>query len=200
MGFVLAIGIPGIKWDISVDPQAFGGRVPSTAPRQCSTLPPAAGCWRGTLYTSNTEDGRKEGGGLLMQIQIYFLVAFATIIIKGLLSMHSLLENPFGTHPCKFPLRAYNIDHIRQTRAFLRSPEEREPPTVRTIFVSKLGAGLQGRLEAAAAAPPVPSGEAERPQDDNGTPRHIHFVQGHGQNKEDQMHTDVQAPTIHASI
>jgi len=139
MGFVLAIGIPGTKWDIVVDPQMFRpvGVSPAVSARTCGERG-NAGCWRGTLYTSNTEDGRKEGGGLLMQIQIYTIVAFATVIIKGLLSMHSLLENPFGTHPCKFPLRFYNIDHIRQTRAFLREPEAREPPTVRAIFVSKL--------------------------------------------------------------
>lgn len=43
-------------------------------------------------------------------------------------------QNPFGVHPCKFPLRAYAIDHIRQTRAMLVDPAKREPAAMATIF------------------------------------------------------------------
>ena len=200
MGFVLAIGIPGIKWSVFVNQDIFAN-ASSLGPaglRQCAvngvklSNSSRGDCMSGVLYTSGTQPDASglagtEGGGLLMQVEIYFTVLFATIIIKGLLSMHSLLENPFGTHPCKFPLRAFNIDHIRQTRAFLRNPEEREPPTVRTMFVSKLVKPLHGADHAEGAAP-VPG--------DDGSAKAIHFVQG----KDSQLHTEVQAATIHASI
>jgi hypothetical protein len=55
-------------------------------------------------------------------------------LVQGLLSMHALLENPFGQHPGKFPLRAYAIDHIRQTNAMLKDPADREPEVMRSIF------------------------------------------------------------------
>jgi hypothetical protein len=199
MGFVLAIGIPGVKWSIAVNQDVFASTLPAGGLRQCAvngvklTNFTRGDCMTGTLYTSGTQPDAHglagtEGGGLLMQVEMYFTVLFATIIIKGLLSMHSLLENPFGTHPCKFPLRAFNIDHIRQTRAFLRNPEEREPCTVRTMFVSKLHAQPSEEVQTDAAAA---SGTA-----DDGKAKGIHFVQG----KNEQLHTDVQAATVHASI
>ena len=109
--------------------------------------------WSGNLYTSHTQNGEKDGDGPLMTSLIFLIIAFAATIIQGLLSMHSLLENPFGTHPCKFPLRAYNIDHIRQTRAFLREPEDREPGTIRALFVSKLAPASEEPADAADKAP-----------------------------------------------
>ena len=202
-GFVLAIGIPGINWVIEVKDDE------NTAH------------WSGNLYTHHTQNGEKDGDGPLMTSLIFLIVAFAAIIIQGLLSMHSLLENPFGTHPCKFPLRAYNIDHIRQTRAMLRDPSEREPSTIRKTFVSKLkpapppaddlaplptkpAGGAAGVAGAAASAAPLgdatgSTGEqassTSRGVDDGKTAR-IHFVHA----KDEQMHTDVQAPTNSASI
>jgi hypothetical protein len=70
----------------------------------------------------------------LFRLQVYIFITFSNTLVQGLLSMHGLLENPFGVHPCKFPLRAYAIDHIRQTRAMLRDPAEREPDVMRRIF------------------------------------------------------------------
>ena len=200
-GFVLAIGIPGINWVIEVKDEE------------------RAAHWSGNLYTHHTQNGEKDGDGPLMVSLIFLIVAFACTIIQGLLSMHGLLENPFGTHPCKFPLRAYNIDHIRQTRAMLREPEDREPRTIRAMFVSKLAssaadagassaatpavasdlhpsaAGL-GRLPSAAGAAAEASLGAGPDILDDGTKARIHFVHA----KDDQMHTDVVAPTNSASI
>jgi len=70
----------------------------------------------------------------LFRLQVYVFITFANTLVQGLLSMHSLLENPFGVHPCKFPLRAYAIDHIRQTNAMLKDPADREPEVMRSIF------------------------------------------------------------------
>jgi hypothetical protein len=171
--------------------------------------------WAGNLYTSGTENRsavindprttppgsaspwppEKEGGGALFSLQIYAMIAFATVIIKGLLSMHSLLENPFGVHPCKFPLRAYNIDHIRQTRAMLREPREREPASVRTIFSAAAEAEGGAKQQETREPPPPPQQPGASLRDD-GKAKGIHFVQ----RDSSQMHTDVVAATTHASI
>jgi hypothetical protein len=202
-GFVLAIGIPGINWVIEVKDEE------------------RAAHWSGNLYTHHTQNGEKDGDGPLMTSLIFLIVAFACTIIQGLLSMHGLLENPFGTHPCKFPLRAYNIDHIRQTRAMLREPEDREPGTIRRMFVSKLASSVADGAAALAAAPAAlpeaagvlraPSGAAAAAAEgaageaplaagtdiaDDGTKARIHFVHA----KDEQMHTDVVAPSSNASI
>ena len=183
MGFVLAVGIPGINWQIEVN----------DADRTAH--------WSGNLYSHGTQNGGKEGGGPLLSLLIFFIVAYANIIIQGLLSMHGLLENPFGTHPCKFPLRAYNIDHIRQTRAMLRDPHEREPGTIRNIFSPPQPPPQASGADPAAAPAPAPAqagpeGAASQGLSDDGQSKGIHFVQ----QKESQMHTDVQAPSSNASI
>ncbi len=206
-GFVLAIGIPGINWVIEVKDEE------------------RAAHWSGNLYTHHTQNGEKDGDGPLMVSLIFLIVAFACTIIQGLLSMHSLLENPFGTHPCKFPLRAYNIDHIRQTRAMLREPAEREPGTIRQVFVSKLAAQADsGSAPQTPRVPGTPRDTAPQAADasatsgdavaadgaaaaagggddaatlaDDGAAGRIHFVH----QKEDQMHTDVAAPSNNAGI
>jgi Bestrophin, RFP-TM, chloride channel len=193
MGFVLAIGIPGINWQIEVNDTE---RVAH---------------WSGNLYSHGTQNGGKEGGGTLLNMLIFLIVAYANVIIQGLLSMHGLLENPFGTHPCKFPLRAYNIDHIRQTRAMLRDPHEREPGTIQRIFTPLSTSSIQASAPAASggagngpssssAAQLDPGSEGERQSvgqlSDDGREKSIHFVQ----QKDSQMHTDVQAPSNNAGI
>jgi len=219
-GFILAIGIPGVNWVISVDEAErtaiWSGPAPPPPPRVAT----------GNVYTHCTEDPRvaltnathspkllplfkcdhpsgRDGDGPLMVSLIFLVIAFAVTIIQGMLSMHSLLENPFGTHPCKFPLRFYNIDHIRQTRAMLRDPTEREPSTIRSIFAS--------RLAKTAAEPaqhshdPLHPHAAELPAGMTAEGaallgaamrKGIYFV-SHNSN---QMHTDVAACVSHASI
>ena len=43
---------------------------------------------------------------------MYVSVAFANVIFAGLLSIHQLLDNPYGNHCTKFPLRA-QITEVR---------------------------------------------------------------------------------------
>jgi hypothetical protein len=50
---------------------------------------------------------------------MYGSVAFANIIFQGLLNMHVLLDNPYGDHCCKFPLRAQVIELLNVTRTLL---------------------------------------------------------------------------------
>jgi hypothetical protein len=115
----------------------------------------------------------------LFRLQVYIIITFGNTLVQGLLSMHGLLENPFGVHPCKFPLRAYAIDHIRQTRAMLKDPAEREPEVMRRIFkapppqkgaVTERRTGDLGALAAEAlakakgGAPTSPAGAVAMPE------------------------------------
>ncbi|GMH37834.1 hypothetical protein BSKO_05707 [Bryopsis sp. KO-2023] len=49
----------------------------------------------------------------------YLLVTAASVMFQGLLNMHSLLDNPFGRHCAKFPLRAQISQVMNATRAML---------------------------------------------------------------------------------
>ena len=91
--------------------------------------------------------------------------------------MHSLLENPFGSHPCKFPLRSQCVDHVKQTTALLRPAWSREPASIRDAFRPKftvslsLGSGGEPRCAPAAAGggegPPL---QGAALQDESGRP------------------------------
>lgn len=52
-------------------------------------------------------------------VWLYVTVAFANVIFQGLLSMHALLDNPYGDHCCKFPLRAQVTEVLNTTRTLL---------------------------------------------------------------------------------
>ena len=119
-GFVLHAGIPQVHYDLVIhevgvsDPAAqMSGDVSSKRSGSMAVI---------------------EDDWWLFRVQIYVFMIFSNALVQGLLSMHALLENPFGVHPCKFPLRAYAIDHIRQTRAMLRDSSEREPEAMRNLF------------------------------------------------------------------
>ena len=47
----------------------------------------------------------------------YVFVAFSNVLFQGLLNMHALLDNPFGHHPAKFPLRSFVAQLIGTTNA-----------------------------------------------------------------------------------
>lgn len=50
---------------------------------------------------------------------VYISVAFTNVVFHGLLSMHALLDNPYGNHCCKFPLRAQITEVLNATRTLL---------------------------------------------------------------------------------
>jgi len=119
-GFVLHAGIPQVHYDLVI--------------HEVGTPP-------GTAQLSGDVSSKRSGSMAIIEddwwlfrFQIYLFMIFSNALVQGLLSMHALLENPFGVHPCKFPLRAYAIDHIRQTRAMLRDASEREPEAMRNLF------------------------------------------------------------------
>jgi len=149
-GFALNSGIPPTHYDLAVNPVSNSSGA-GGAPHGCAIIPGskpevvynASSCIIGQVSSkrsgglfNNKTDTTPIGGDdwWLFRLQIYMFIVFANALVQGLLSMHALLENPFGQHPGKFPLRAYAIDHIRQTRAMLKDSSEREPESMREIF------------------------------------------------------------------
>ena len=132
-GFVLYAGIPQTTYDVILSESVTGMAITGTvgSKRNLGTTPSPDGWW-------------------LIRTQIYLMIAFTNVLVQGLLSMHSLLENPFGQHPCKFPLTAYAVDHIRQTNAMLVDASEREPEQMAQLFKSAGGGGGGGGGAAAA--------------------------------------------------
>lgn len=72
----------------------------------------------GHLVTTRTTNGGRDRGQMLAVLFAFF-VLFTNIIVRGLISMQTLLENPFGSHPCKFPLTSQAQDHVKNTVAML---------------------------------------------------------------------------------
>ncbi len=116
-GFVLHSGIPQVHYDLVMHDTGSGVELLGDVSSKRS----------GSL-------AQIDDNWWLFRLQIYIFITFSNTLVQGLLSMHALLENPFGVHPCKFPLRAYAIDHIRQTRAMLKDASEREPDVMRNMF------------------------------------------------------------------
>jgi hypothetical protein len=57
-------------------------------------------------------------------IWMYVTVAFANVTFSGLLSIHTLLDHPYGNDCCKFPLRAQITEVLNATRALLARADE----------------------------------------------------------------------------
>ena len=54
----------------------------------------------------------------------YVFVLLANVMFQGLLDMHSLLDNPFGSHSAKFPLRAHITHLMNATRTMLKRADQ----------------------------------------------------------------------------
>lgn len=63
----------------------------------------------------------------------YILVTLAVILFQGLLNMHSLLDNPFGSHCAMFPLRKHLSEVLNSTRTMLKNAD-RLPHAFGDIF------------------------------------------------------------------
>ena len=63
----------------------------------------------------------------------YLFLGFANVLFQGLLNIHTLLDNPFGHHPTKFPLRAY-VAQIIATTNVLAAGSFRPPMPFRHMF------------------------------------------------------------------
>jgi hypothetical protein len=49
----------------------------------------------------------------------YLSIAFASFFFQGMLDMHALLDNPYGNHCCKFPLKSEVAEMLCATRTLL---------------------------------------------------------------------------------
>ena len=66
----------------------------------------------------------------------YLFIAFSNVLFQGLLSIHSLLDNPFGGHPAKFPLRAHTEYLAAITRGFIRPSSATAMPGLDGLFTA----------------------------------------------------------------
>lgn len=66
----------------------------------------------------------KVSGNAWTSIWCYCLVTLAIILFQGLLNMHSLLDNPFGSHCAMFPLRQNVSEAVNSTRAMLKQADK----------------------------------------------------------------------------
>eukprot|EP01023_Acetabularia_acetabulum_P029858 TRINITY_DN2813_c1_g1_i1.p1 TRINITY_DN2813_c1_g1~~TRINITY_DN2813_c1_g1_i1.p1 ORF type:complete len:720 (+),score=86.84 TRINITY_DN2813_c1_g1_i1:224-2383(+) len=55
---------------------------------------------------------------------MYVLMCVINVVLQGLLNAHSLFDNPFGSHPSKFPLRLMATELINVTRSLLRGADD----------------------------------------------------------------------------
>ncbi|CAD7700722.1 unnamed protein product [Ostreobium quekettii] len=76
----------------------------------------------------------------------YFFVALANVMFQGLLDMHALMDNPFGAHVAKFPLRAQATRLLNATRTML-SQSDAMPAAFGDIFSDMLDGDDGGVLE-----------------------------------------------------
>ena len=91
----------------------------------------------GTPVTKITENNTSLTSDYLTLTFVYFFLVFSNVLFQGLLNIHALLDNPFGHHPAKFPLRAFVAQLVGATSALLRDKHlpPRDSPSV-TVFFS----------------------------------------------------------------
>jgi len=75
----------------------------------------------------------------------YAFVMLANVMFQGLLDMHSLLDNPFGTHCAKFPLRAQMSGLMNATRTMLTHSDQM-PAAFKDMFPPNLDSSQSGGL------------------------------------------------------
>ena len=68
----------------------------------------------------------------------YAFLAFSNVLFQGLLHIHALLDNPFGHHPAKFPLRQFVAQLVGQTSALAAGAHEppETSPSVSMFFAA----------------------------------------------------------------
>jgi hypothetical protein len=49
----------------------------------------------------------------------YMSIAFANVFFQGLLDIHTLLDDPYGDHCCKFPIKSEVAELLCATRSLL---------------------------------------------------------------------------------
>lgn len=113
----------------------------------------------------------------ILSLTAYMLVLFSNAILQGLLDLHSIVENPFGRHVCKFPLKAHVTDLLSTSKAFLRfGPSTGLPPSLHNAVSAAAGDEVK-RSPAMASAASEPASAASASTDTH-VPRELEM--GHG--------------------
>ncbi|CAG9463547.1 unnamed protein product [Pedinophyceae sp. YPF-701] len=86
----------------------------------------------GASYAPDDADNDSDLG-TFSRVSCYILLAFANLMFQGLLDIHSLLDNPFGSHPAKFPLRSQITSLINTSQALLQ-PGSSVPEDLRSLL------------------------------------------------------------------
>lgn len=76
----------------------------------------------------------------------YVFVLLANVMFQGLLDMHSLLDNPFGAHCAKFPLRAQITNLLMATRTMLERADTM-PPALQNVFCTSESGEADSKLK-----------------------------------------------------
>lgn len=106
--------------------------------------------------------------GWFNMLWTYMTIAFANVVFQGLLNIHVLLDNPFGDHCSKFPLRSHVVELLNSSRTLLARADmlpamfsdifgDGEPPAAAGLTPASAGADSRGPVR-----PPQPC-TAQRP-------------------------------------
>ena len=121
-GFILHSGLNAVEMNVA-KAQAAGV---STAGVSRDGLPLEPGETPSENVFRVSERRVSMDGNVLSVAFCYAFLAFSNVLFQGLLHIHALLDNPFGHHPAKFPLRQFVAQLVGQTSALLAGAHE--PP------------------------------------------------------------------------
>mmetsp|Transcript_4602 Transcript_4602/g.11151 ORF Transcript_4602/g.11151 Transcript_4602/m.11151 type:complete len:735 (+) Transcript_4602:197-2401(+) len=92
---------------------------------------------------------------------MYYFIVLANVTFQGLLDMHTLLDNPFGRHCAKFPLRAQITELMNTCRALLQT-SEMVPDSFADIFEFEATVQKSGDSNGEGATLETPAGHVAR--------------------------------------
>ena len=128
-GFVLNSGLNAVEMDGVFVPSGGDERTKQTS--EPGELPTKT-----SFFVAERDEGFSSD--FLTVVFCYAFLAFSNVLFQGLLHIHALLDNPFGHHPAKFPLRQFVAQLVGQTSALAAGAHEppETSPSVSMFFAS----------------------------------------------------------------
>jgi hypothetical protein len=126
-GFVLNSGLNAVEMD---------GVFASSGAEQTSRTSEPGEVSKASFFVAERDEGFSSD--FLTIVFCYAFLAFSNVLFQGLLHIHALLDNPFGHHPAKFPLRQFVAQLVGQTSALAAGAHEPPDlsPSVSMFFAS----------------------------------------------------------------
>ena len=126
-GFVLNSGLNAVEMDGVF---ALSGDVRKSEPGEVTETK--------TSFRVAERDAAGFSSDFLTTVFCYAFLAFSNVLFQGLLHIHALLDNPFGHHPAKFPLRQFVAQLVGQTSALAAGAHEppETSPSVSMFFAA----------------------------------------------------------------